>query len=70
MNFLNNSEFLKFANNQNNTLSDFANKPKVDPKLSGKIIELCVNDNTFSFINGKLKCNVCEYYFESIDSQN
>ena len=71
MSFFNNSEFLKFSTNQNNTLlSDFTNKPKVDPKLSQKIIELCVKENEFSFTNGKLKCNVCEYYFENIDSEH
>jgi len=67
MSFLNNSEFLKFTNSQNNPLlSDFTNKSKVDPKLCEKIIELCVNDSEFSFTNKKLKCNVCEYYFEGI----
>jgi len=71
MSFLNNSEFLKFSNKQNNPiLSDFANKSKVDPKLSEKIIELCVENSAFSFTNGKLKCNVCEYYFESIDAHH
>jgi len=70
MSFFNNSEFLKFSNNQNYKLLNDTRNQSQDPKLCVKIISFCMNDNNFSFTNGKLMCNVCDYYFESIDSQH